>query len=107
MKKVLKTYSLSNSHLSLLMREHYIEIMARLEKIQERDGYDLLRYQMTKNLSKYVQNEIEKSQNPDTCENAKLLVSESFLNHFCFNKELLKLFSRSVILILQEMVGLV
>ena len=78
MKKVLKTYSLSNNHLSLLMREHYIEIMARLEKIQERDGYDLLRYQMTQNLSKYVQNEIEKSQNPDACENAKLLVSESF-----------------------------
>ena len=47
---------------------------ARHERLRERDGFDSLRFSKTQELSKYLQNLIETSQNPKSCENARILV---------------------------------
>ena len=72
MKKYLKDHSFKNSP---LMREQYIETMARYERIREKDGFDILRYSMTQELSKFLQKQIEISQNPQKCDDARILVS--------------------------------
>ena len=57
------------------MKENYVEIMARLLRTREKDGFDRNRYEHTQQLSRSFQVHLKKSQNPDKCEDARFLVS--------------------------------
>jgi len=56
------------------MKEQYVENMARLIRTREKDGFDRSRFEHTQQLSRYFQEHLKKSQNPDKCEDARFLV---------------------------------
>ena len=43
---------------------------------REKDGFDRSRFEHTQQLSRYFQEHLKKSQNPDKCEDARFLVSQ-------------------------------
>ena len=83
MKAVMKQYSLFRNEFSIRMREQFIEVMARMERTREKDGFDRLRFEYTQEMSKILQERIGRSQNPQDCQRAKYLVSYSRLASNC------------------------
>ena len=45
-------------------------------RTREKDGFDRSRFEHTQQLSRYFQEHLKKSQNPDKCEDARFLVSQ-------------------------------
>ena len=67
--------NLANSSTMKLMREEFMEIIARQELLREADGYDQYRIKMNKLVTKIIQDKIYESQNPPNCSKARKMVS--------------------------------
>lgn len=64
----------SKSAIRNIMHENYIESMASSFQVKALDGFNKLRYETSKKLSLKLQQQLEKSQNPQNCQDARYLV---------------------------------
>ena len=56
--------NLANSSTMKLMREEFLEVIARQQMLREADGYDKFRMKINKLVSKVIQDKLYESQNP-------------------------------------------
>lgn len=70
----METMGLSNSSAMAVMRDQYVEVMARHDQIRRLDGYDQYREAINEHTSKLIQRKIHLYQNPKSCSKARKLV---------------------------------
>jgi hypothetical protein len=75
LKIFLEQFDKKDTTMVAIMREHFIEIMARHDLTREADGYDKIRGKISQTLGNAVQDKLEKLQNPrSSCSNTRSMV---------------------------------